>query len=151
MHFADRVVIRAPRARVWDFLLDPERVARCFPEVDRLERLGPTTVRAGVPVRVAFLKLRVVLDVDLVEQAPPERAVFRLHGTGPGSTVDGQAAFVLADVPVDGAAMGTAVDWSADVEPKGMAASVGPQTVERQAEPVLRRAIECLRRVVEGP
>ena len=154
MQFADRVVVRAAPARVWEFLLDPERIARCFPQVDRLDRLGPTTVRASVPVRVAFLTLRVVVDIDLVDQLPAERATFHVHATGPGSTVDGRASFTLTaddrEATVEGPAGGsTVVAWSVDVEPKGMAASVGPDTVQRQAEPVLRRAIDCLRSSVE--
>lgn len=155
MEFADHVVVHAPPARVWEFLLDPERVARCFPEVERLERLGPTAVRASVPVRVAFLTLHVVVDVEVVDQAPPERATFLLHATGPGSTVDGRASFTLADAAADAASgdagpAGTDLAWSVDVEPKGMAASIGPDTVQRHAEPVLRRAIDCLRRSVEA-
>ena len=169
MKFADRVEVHAAPARVWEFLLDPDRVVRCFPEVDRLERLGPTTVRASVPVRVAFLTLRVVVDVELVDQLPPEHAAFRLHATGPGSTVDGQVSFTLsasgageeaaraaavaAGAAVAGGAAGgaegTTLAWAVDVEPTGMAASVGPATIQRQAEPVLRRAIDCLRRSVE--
>lgn len=155
MEFADRVVVHAPPARVWEFLLDPERVARCFPEVERLERLGPTAVRASVPVRVAFLTLHVVVEVEVVDQAPPERATFRLHATGPGSTVDGRASFTLADAAPEAASGdaqpgGTDLAWSVDVEPKGMAASIGPDAVQRQAEPVIRRAIDCLRRSVEA-
>jgi uncharacterized protein len=159
MEFADHVVVHAPTARVWEFLLDPERVARCFPEVERLERLGPTAVRASVPVRVAFLTLHVVVDVEVVDQSPPERATFRLHATGPGSTVDGRASFTLADAAAEAVAdaapgdvrpAGTDLAWSVDIEPKGMAASIGPDTVQRQAEPVLRRAIDCLRRSVEA-
>lgn len=163
MKFADRVEIHAPPARVWEFLLDPDRVARCFPEVDRLERLGPTTARASVPVRVAFLTLRVVVDVELVDQLAPQRAEFRVHATGPGSTVDGHVSFTLspsgAGVEVaggdagaagpGGGGDGTTLAWVVDVVPTGMAASVGPATVQRQAEPVLRRAIDCLRRSVE--
>jgi carbon monoxide dehydrogenase subunit G len=147
MQFADRVVVRAPRARVWDFLLDPERVARCFPEVDRFERVGPSRVRASVPLRVSFLTLRVVADVDLVEQVAPERAAFAFHGSGPGSTVDGRVTFSLRDA-ADGD--GTALDWTADVEPKGMAASIDPESIRQQAEPVLRRAIDRLRRDLEA-
>jgi carbon monoxide dehydrogenase subunit G len=149
LQFADRVVIHAPRSRVWGFLLDPDRVAGCFPELDRVERLGPTRVRASAPVRVSFLTLRLVADVELVDQVAPERAVFAVHGTGPGSTVEARVAFSLAEVDAgeDGAA--TALDWTADVEPKGMAASVGPESVRRQAEPALRRAIDCLRHGVE--
>lgn len=157
MKFADRVEVHAEPARVWEFLLDPDRVVRCFPEVDRLERLGPTTVRASVPVRVAFLTLRVVVDIEIVDQLAPERAAFRLHATGPGSTVDGQVSFTLTaggagSAAAPGSTGGgevTNLAWAVDVEPRGMAASVGPDTVQRQAEPVLRRAIDCLRRSVE--
>ncbi len=173
MHFADRVTVHAPAARVWAFLLDPDRVVRCFPEVDRLERLSPTTVRASVPIRVAFLTLHAVVDIDLLDQLEPERATFGLHATGPGSSVEGRATFTLTEGPSDevakgataeasagppvGAATGqaltpagsTLVAWSVDVEPKGMAASVGAETVARQAAPILQRAIECLRRAVE--
>ncbi|HYM84436.1 MAG TPA: SRPBCC domain-containing protein [Candidatus Dormibacteraeota bacterium] len=153
MRLADSVTIRAPRQRVWEFLLDPQRVAGCFPQVDRLERLGPTRVRASVPVRVAFMTLRVVIDVDLAEQAAPERAKFRIHATGPGSSADGLVSFTLRDAPPDAAASadpaGTLVEWTADVQPAGMAASVGPETIERQARPALERAIDCLRRSVE--
>jgi uncharacterized protein len=151
MQFADRVVIRASRERVWDFLLDPLRVARCFPEIDRVERLDVTHVRATVPVRMAFLTMRVVVDVEVAEQDAPARAAFRIHATGPGSSVDATAVFGLVDGPATAAGTppATTLEWSADVEPHGMAAAIGPGTIEREAEPILRRAIDCLRRSVE--
>jgi carbon monoxide dehydrogenase subunit G len=150
MRFADRVVIGAPPASVWAFLLDPHRVVGCFPEVERLDRLGPTAVRATVPVRVSFLRLAVVVDVEVVEQAAAERATFRIHAAAPGTTVDGRASFELTDETPAGTAGSTLLAWSVEVEPKGLAASVGPETVGRHAEPVLRRAIDCLRRGVEA-
>ncbi len=152
MHLADSVVVRASRDRVWDFMLDPVRVTACFPQVEGLERVDETHVRASVPVRVAFLALRIAIEVELVEQLALERAVFRLHATGAGSTADGTATFVLAPAEVGGMpGAGTAVEWSADVVPTGMAAALGPATLEREAGPALQRAIDCLRRAVEAP
>jgi uncharacterized protein len=160
MRLGDRLVVVAPRQRVWDFLLDPSRVAGCFPEVDRLERLDERRTRASVPVKVAFLTLRVVVEVELAEAVEPERAVFRVTATGPGSAAEGTIVVELREGSAsDGAELGadagpgralTTIEWSADVEPRGMAAAVGQAQVERAAEPALRRAVDCLRRAVEG-
>ncbi len=150
MQLGDSVLIGASRERVWDFLLDAERVAGCFPELDRVERIDGTRIRSSLPVRLAFLTVRVVIDVELVEQQAPVRALFRVHATGPGATADGSAAFTLEEASEAGAGPVTVIDWTADVQPRGMIAAVGPQTVEREAAPVLQRAIDCLRRSLEG-
>jgi carbon monoxide dehydrogenase subunit G len=50
---AKSFVVRAPTAKVWDFLTDPARVARCLPgaavtgQVDERTHAGTITVKVG--------------------------------------------------------------------------------------------------------
>jgi len=45
MHFEGRLAIAAPRDRVWAFIVDPQAVSKCLPDVQRLEVLEEQAAR----------------------------------------------------------------------------------------------------------
>jgi carbon monoxide dehydrogenase subunit G len=74
MHFDGTVEINAPRDRVWDFLMDPNKVGSCGPGVE---------------------------SIEVVERTGPDRAVLKIRGQAPGSAVDGVAEMNLSG-PAEG-------------------------------------------------
>jgi uncharacterized protein len=52
MNFHHTVVIPAPRAKVWEFLLDIPRVGKCIPGVEKVEPLGDNKYKGTVKQRV---------------------------------------------------------------------------------------------------
>ena len=106
MIFEDRFTVRAPIERVWAFLRDAERVARCIPGVERIEVLDDRRYQVVAGASVSFLSLSFALDVTVTEVDEPRRLVsvakgqdarlkervnltseLRLEAAGPAETV----------------------------------------------------------------
>ena len=146
MKFSGSVPIAAPRDRVWAFLLDPNQVGRCGPGVESIEVIDPTHFKATAKVGVGFIAARFVVNLEMAEQEPPERAVITAHGQAPGSAVDATAEMRLSDGQ-DGA---TVMNWQADVSIAGSIASVGARLIEGTANKMIGQTFDCIRAKLEG-
>jgi carbon monoxide dehydrogenase subunit G len=75
MHFEGMLSIQAPRAKVWDYLTDPEKVSKSAPGLESLEIVEPgKKFRATTSIGFGSVKVRFVNDVEWVELDPPHRA-----------------------------------------------------------------------------
>jgi carbon monoxide dehydrogenase subunit G len=146
MHFDGQLDIAAPRDRVWAFVTDPQRVARCGPDVQRVEVVDPThfkvVARAGIgPIRSTF-----ALDVEFTETRPAEHAAVRTRGQAPGSAVEMTSTLDLAD-----AATGrTTLTWTSDVSVSGKIASVGARLLQNAADKITQQIFACIKQELEG-
>jgi carbon monoxide dehydrogenase subunit G len=146
MHFEGSVAIRAPRDRVWAFVVDPRQVGPCGPGVESIDVVDATHFKATAKLGIGFISARFVVDLAFAEQEPPDRALITAHGQAPGSAVDATAEMRLSDDP-DG---GTVMDWSADVDLSGAFASVGGRLIEGSADKMIGQTFECMRAKLEA-
>jgi carbon monoxide dehydrogenase subunit G len=146
MKFEGTLEIRAPRDRVWAFLMDPNQVGSCGPGVETIEVVDETHFKAKAKVGIGFISARFNVDMEIAEREPPNRAVIKAHGQAPGSAVDGTATMNLRDGD-DG---GTAMDWAADVMISGSLASVGARMIEGTANKMIAQTFECIRTKLEA-
>jgi uncharacterized protein len=72
MNFHHTVVIPAPRAKVWEFLLDIPRVGKCIPGVEKVEPLGDNKYKGTVKQRVG--PIGVTLDGTMTVVETEEQA-----------------------------------------------------------------------------
>ncbi|HEX7473210.1 MAG TPA: carbon monoxide dehydrogenase subunit G [Candidatus Limnocylindrales bacterium] len=147
MQFSGTVDIRAPRDRVWAFLIDPNQVGSCGPGVESIEVIDETHFKAKAKVGVGFISARFVVEMTMVELDEPTKALIKAHGQAPGSAVDALATMNLKD-GADGA---TTMDWSADVTISGTLASVGARLIEGTANKMIGQTFECIRVKLETP
>jgi carbon monoxide dehydrogenase subunit G len=147
MDFSGSVLIRAPRDRVYAFLVDPLQVGSCGPGVEGVEVVDPTHFRATAKVGIGFISARFAVNLEMVEQVPPERAVIRAHGQAPGSAVDATGTMVLRDGAEPGT---TTMDWSAQVSIAGTIASVGARLIEGTANKLIAQTFDCIRSKLEA-
>jgi carbon monoxide dehydrogenase subunit G len=147
MQFSGTVDIKAPRDKVWAFVIDANQVGPCGPGVESIEVTDDTHFRAKAKVGVGFISARFVVDMTMAELEPPDRALIKAHGQAPGSAVDAVATMNLKDGP-DG---GTTMDWSADVTISGTIASVGARLIEGTANKMIGQAFDCIRTKLEAP
>ncbi len=145
MQFSGTVEIRAPRERVWAFVIDPAQVTTCGPGVESLEITDETHFRVRAKVGVGFVNARFTIDLEMTEAIAPGRAVIRAHGQAPGSAVDGTASMTLADGP-DGS---TTMSWVTDVTIAGTLASAGARLIEGTAHRMIAQTFECMRARLE--
>jgi uncharacterized protein len=146
MNFAGTVDIAAPRDRVWAFVIDPNQVGQCGPGVESIDVIDATHFKATAKVGIGFISARFVVNMEMAEQAPPDRAVIKAHGQAPGSAVDATASMQLSDL--DGG--GTRMDWTADVAIAGSLASLGGRLIEGTANKMIGQTFECMKAKLES-
>jgi carbon monoxide dehydrogenase subunit G len=138
--------IKAPRDRVWAFLMDPNEVGPCGPGVESIEVVDEDHFKAKAKVGIGFISARFLVDMEFAVREPPNRAVIKAHGQAPGSAVDGTATMTLSD----GTEGGTVMDWVAEVLISGSIASVGARMIEGTATKMIGQAFTCIREKLEA-
>ncbi|MBI3998472.1 MAG: carbon monoxide dehydrogenase subunit G [Armatimonadetes bacterium] len=146
LHFQGSLMIRAPRDKVWAFLVDPQAVSKCLPDVQRLEVQEEGTFKAVVRVGVGFIRGDFAFDVAMTDLQAPTHAVLTGRGGGLGTAVDVRSALDLAD----GEGGTTRLDWKADVVVSGTIASVGARVLSSTVEKKTGELFECLKAQLEG-
>ena len=100
MQLSGTVNIKAPRQTVWDFLTDPNQVAKCAPGVESVELLeGGRKFKAIAAIGFGTVKAKFSGDGEFVELDAPNRAKIKAHGNAPGSAADVMSEMFLTDGP----------------------------------------------------
>jgi carbon monoxide dehydrogenase subunit G len=146
MKFSGTTDIAAPRERVWAFVIDPNQVGQCGPGVESIEVIDDTHFKATARVGIGFINARFVVNMEMAEQQPPDRAVIKAHGQAPGSAVDATASMTLSDGPEGG----TRRAWSADVAIAGSLASLCARLIEGTANKMIGQTFDCMKTKLEA-
>ena len=146
MHFEGTLAIQAPRAKVWDYLTDPEKVSKSAPGLESLEIVEPgKKFRATTSIGFGSVKVRFVNDVEWVDLDPPNRAQMKAHGTAPGSGVDATTSMTLTD----GQAGATDLAWQADVNVVGTIASLAARLMGGVTKKLTAAFFDSVRKEIE--
>ncbi len=146
MHFEGVLSIQAPRAKVWDYLTDPEKVSKSAPGLESLEIVEPgKKFRATTSIGFGSVKVRFVNDVEWVDLDPPNRAQMKAHGTAPGSGVDATTSMTLTD----GQGGATDLAWTADVNVVGTVASLAARLMGGVTKKLTAAFFESVRKEIE--
>ena len=146
MHFEGSLAIQAPRAKVWDYLTDPEKVSKSAPGLESLEIVEPgKKFRATTSIGFGSVKVRFVNDVEWVDLDPPNRAQMKAHGTAPGSGVDATTSMTLTD----GQEGATNLAWTADVNVVGTIASLAARLMGGVTKKLTSAFFESVRKEIE--
>ncbi len=147
MHLEGTVTINAPRARVYDFLTDPEQVTQCAPGVEKVEQIVPgKSFRATASIGFGTIKARFSGDVEWLELEAPNRARLKGHGTASGSAADVISEMTLTDAP-NGA---THLAWTADITIVGQLASLAARLMGTVSTKLTGVFFECARQKIEA-
>jgi uncharacterized protein len=147
MRFEGTLDIDAPRDRVWSFLTDPEQVATCAPDVQKLEIADPhhfkVVVRAGVgPIKGTF-----TMNVQFLELDRPKHAAVLARGQAPGSAVEMVSNMDLSEFDENH----TVMEWSTDVTVSGMIQQVGARLMQGAADKITQQVFACIKAKLEVP
>ena len=146
MQFSGSVEIKAPRDRVWAFVVDPQQVGWCGPGVESIETIDASHFRAQAKVGIGMISARFAVNLEIGETQQPDRAVIRASGQAPGSAVN-----ATGEMRLSGPAAGpTTMDWSADVAISGTIASLGARLIEGVANKQIAQTFDCMRAKLEG-
>ncbi len=140
MHFEGVFDAGAPRTRVYEMVTDPNQMAECMPDLQKVQVRSPDDFDAVVKVGVSPIRGEFVLHFVTVEKEPPSGVKFGVHGTGLGSAIDMEIAVRLSE----GKGGGTSMNWTADASVSGKIASLGQRLMESQAERIIKQFFGCL-------
>jgi len=146
MNFKGTVTINAPRDKVWAFLTDPTQLTECAPGLEKLDVIVPNEkFRAVASAGFGAIKATFVTDATWMDLDPPNRARMKIHGTAPGSSVDGTSEMVLSD----GANGSTVLNWSSDITVVGTIASLAARLMGVVTQKLTDAFFECVRKKIE--
>ena len=130
----------AARAKVWEFLLNPNEIGPCFPDLRSLEVISPDSFRAKVQVGLSVVRGTMDFEFHTAETKPPSYAKLIGNGRGVGSTVEIQSNFTLTD-----SGSGTHLAWAADVAIGGVMAGLGSRLLDSTSNKMVIQVIENIR------
>jgi carbon monoxide dehydrogenase subunit G len=146
MQFHGLFEVSASRERVFATMTDPNEVARCMPDVKKLEVKSSDEFDAIVNVGISLIRGDFNLHFRWVERTPFESVKLSAHGTGLGSAVDME---MLARMSPRGDG-GTAMSWTVDARISGKIASMGQRLIENQADNIIKQLFDCIRSRLES-
>jgi carbon monoxide dehydrogenase subunit G len=146
-HFEGTVTIKAPRADVWAFLTDPDKVGHCAPGVESVEVLeGGQKFRAIAEVGFGSVKARFSGVGEFLDLDAPNQATLKAHGKAPGSAVDVLSVMTLSDGP-DGT---TELKWTANITILGTLASLASRMMGSVTKKLSAEFFHCFKKTIEA-
>lgn len=133
----------APRARVWQALLDPEVLARTLPGCEKLEQTGEHRFAGALNMKVGPVQGLFDGTVELSDVQPLEGYRIQLKGQGAPGFVSGDGTIRLEDGPG-----GTVLHYEVDAQVGGRIAGVGQRLLDSSAKVIARQAVEGLERQI---
>jgi uncharacterized protein len=144
MNFEGTFEVKAPRDKVWDFVIDPNKIGKCLPDLKSLQVEADNKFTAVARVGIGFMKGDFKFQLAIVEQNPPSHARLKGTGTGVGSNVNMDTSIDLADSDI-----GTKLTYKADVQIGGTLASVGQRVIGGTIEKTISEVFTCVKRQVQ--
>lgn len=139
MHLEGYFETPAPQNVAWEFLLNPNDIAHCFPDLQSLDVTSPESFKAKVKVGISVVKGTMDFDFRIAEKTPPSSAKLIGTGRGVGSSIEIQTAFTLDEL-----GSGTKVGWIADVNVGGIIAGVGSKLLDSTSRKMVEQVLENL-------
>lgn len=136
MKFTGTIDVPAPRQAVFEKLRDPHFFASCVDGVQNLVEIDDRHYTATLETRVAYIKFKFAVAVEIVELDEPVRVVAQVEGTPVGMVGRLTATSAAALEERDG---GTAVIYELDVALTGKLGSLGQPVLKAKAKEMERQ------------
>lgn len=136
----------APRERVWKFLNDPERLARCLPGCEKLETIGENEYAGEVNVGLAAVRGRYQGKVRLDDIRAPEHYRMNIDGKGQQGFIRGSGTLDLEER--DGR---TELRYEGEAQVGGQLASVGQRMIDGAARTMMAQFFTAMEAEISAP
>ena len=149
MRFEQRIEVKVDVPKVWEFLWDVERLARCLPGCQEAREIEPQQkYEVVVEERIGPFKARFEMDVNVVEMDKERRV--RLLAVGKDKKL-GASTRTELDVQLEAMASGgTALEIVAEIQVVGRIASLGQVPIKRKAQDVVQRFAKAIQAELES-
>lgn len=138
LSYSGQEKVQAAPAAVWAFVQDPERVARCLPEVQDVKVIDANNMEANVKVGVGMVRGNFKFKINVQPDQANNRVNVVVQGGGLGSVIDMTAGANVLDNG-DGT---TTLDWNGDADMRGPVATVGGRMLDSQAQKLISQTFQ---------
>ena len=144
----ETVVVRVPRARIWEAFADAEVLAKVLPGCETLIETGDGAFRGVLATKLQFLTLRADVTATLADRQPPDALRLELDGKPRGL-----AGGFRAVIPIDLADVndGTRIHYTVDLTTSGRLATFGTPILRDSFRKQVATLIANLERVQGAP
>jgi hypothetical protein len=129
----------APRAAVWEALLDPTVLAQALPGGETLEKVADNEYKAAMNVRVGPVQGKFAGKVELSDIQPVESYRMKVNGSGPAGFVNGEGSLLLSEQE-----QGTLLSYEGEVQVGGKIAGVGQRLIDSTAKSIIKQGFKVL-------
>lgn len=137
MKLQHRVVVRAPRDRVWELLMDIPTVASCVPGVEALTPLGDDRYGGRFKVGLGPIRLALEGELEVVERDDAAGSA-TLRGSGTDRRLGGGVRTLVTLSLGASDAGSTEVVIDSDVQILGRIGELGQPIMKRKADEVMK-------------
>lgn len=142
MKFAGELIVKAPREQVFDRLKDARFFASCVEGVRDLKELTPTTYTANFETKIAYIKFKFEVSVELTRADRPDAIEAKIEGKPHGIVGRLSAISSASFVEKDG---GTAIQYAIEASLTGRLGSIGQPVLKSKAKEMERLFVQNLR------
>ncbi len=131
MNIAGEITVAAPREAVFKALSDAPFFASCIEGVQDLKQIDATHYDAVLETRIAYMRFKFKVVVEMTRQTPPEEIEAKVEGTPLGvvGRLTATATTRLAE-----AADGTVIRYAIDATLTGKLGSMGQPVLKAKAK-----------------
>jgi len=146
--FQGEINVSAPREAVFDKINDPVFFASCIEGVRDLTELDPQHFTATLETRIAYIKFKFAVTVEIVDRERPVRIVARSEGT-PWGIVGRLSSTSTATLLENGS--GTKVVYEIDASLTGKLGSIGQPVMRSKAKDMERQFAKAIAAAFDPP
>jgi hypothetical protein len=147
MKLAGDIIIAAPRQAVFDALRDARLFAACVDGVRDLQEVDATHYRAVMETRVAYIKFKFDVAVEVTRAEAPHAIEAKIEGTPHGIVGRLSATSLTTLAEQDD---GTRVQYEIEAALTGRLGSLGQPVIRSKAKEMERHFVENLRAAFAG-
>jgi carbon monoxide dehydrogenase subunit G len=136
MKFSGELTVNAPRTKVYRAVRDARFFASCVEGVSDLKEIAPDTYAAVFETKVAYMKFKFNVTVEVVRAEEPGRIEAKVEGT-PLGIVGRLTATSLTTLTEAGA--GTKIEYAVDAALAGKLGSLGQPVLRSKAKEMERK------------
>jgi uncharacterized protein len=135
MQFSGELTVKAPRDKVYEAVRDARFFASCVDGVNDLQETAPDTYAALFETKVAYMKFRFKVTVQVVRAEAPRQIEAKVEGTPLGivGRLTATSQTTLSETPD-----GTKIEYAVDAALTGKLGSLGQPVLRAKAKEMER-------------
>jgi len=145
MHFEGKFKINAPKQKVWDSVMDPEKVVKSVPGVQSYEIQEQKKVSARVKAGIGMVRGTFNVKGSYKDINPEAYSLkYLLSGSGVGSMFEAEIVMRLNDM--EG---GTEMAYESEATTSGVLAGLAGRIIEKKVTEIAEEMFANLRKEIE--